>query len=137
MKVEPLDIHTIEVEADDLLRIQVYEPGTPFLGHDRTEFSATVSAELAEHLIGPFNRARKFYEIKSRKRPQVEPGAKSVDGLVRDLQRLDAMNISRDRIFSGEMLVLTVQRYHYNFRNHEGHGLALVSVRFATNRRNW
>lgn len=55
-------------------------------------------------------------------------GNTGMDWVVEELATLDARNMSRDRLFDGRSLVLTLRRYAYDARGVQGVGLTLVRV---------
>lgn len=124
--------HTFTVPGDRPVMPSIYNPVTwPVPVGGGEYFSLWVPREKVEYLIEP-PKPNIFpsIQIRSRIRPEVIPGNKSVDLLVKELARLDARNLPRDKIFEGEPLLVTVLNYEYDCRGNQGTAVSLVSVEF-------
>lgn len=122
------ELISFTVPADRPEMPSIYTPNEEHRGEG---YRLWVPREKVEYLISPaVNYLKPFIPVRSRVRPEVIPGNKNVDRLVKELTRLDARNLPRDRIFDGEPLLVTVLNYDWECRGGAGKSVALVSVEF-------
>lgn len=95
------------VPSERELPVRIYEPEPPFDKKTPGRYSVPVYTDLVPGTLaaGLIRKATPHGRIawsKSKRKPEVH--CNDVDGLVRELQRLDARNVTRDRIFEGKQL---------------------------------
>lgn len=126
-----------EVGADRHLWIHIYE-GFSHRTSGSPKFSVTVRIASKDSLAAlpellPAVKTKgddSFYlTASSYYRPEVVPVGMSPTQLVQQLLELDARNLSRDCIFGGRPLVLTVQPYDYENRRRCGRDVELLQVK--------
>ncbi len=122
---------SFEVPAYRPWRPSIYTSSS-WLPNEGEYYAMAVPREKVRYLYKPIKEGvlPAFLRVHSRIRPEVIAGYKGIEELVEELARLDARNLSRDNIFEGEALSVTVKQYDFESSRKSGRTLALVSVEF-------
>lgn len=145
MATEPRPTFDVELAAGEAKFLAIYRPMRPIVEGMREKYGLAFPAEAVPASVllwgvrvrppkeGVFDRPT--VSCSNTVRPEVVPyddqGTNPtllVDLLVRELARLDARNVPRERVFEGRRLVATLRPFDYEVMHHRGTALALVKL---------